>query len=188
MKKILVGMFLLVFGLCLVGCESNSFEIEEGIYICDSYDYYGELELKKISENEFVNRSRSGEVVFRDANGNVLATLSVTQSERELSVSHSRIELPLEGGESRSVTINAVGEYSISSDADWFTVNHNRENTTFTVVADANQDNEDRTGTITVALLGDPDGSTKYVTIDVVQYAGDVNFDLGDFDEDKEWN
>ena len=141
-----------------------------------------------VSENEFVNRSRSGEVVFRDANGNVLATLSVTQSERELSVSHSRIELPLEGGESRSVTINAVGEYSISSDADWFTVNHNRENNTFTVVADANQDNEDRTGTITVALLGDPDGSTKYVTIDVVQYAGDVNFDLGDFDEDKEWN
>ena len=55
MKKILVSIFLLVFGLCLVGCESNSFEIEEGIYICDSYDYYGELEIKKISEKEFIN-------------------------------------------------------------------------------------------------------------------------------------
>ena len=55
MKKILLSVFLLVFGLCLVGCESNSFEIEEGIYICDSYDYYGELEIKKISENEFIN-------------------------------------------------------------------------------------------------------------------------------------
>lgn len=55
MKKILVSMFLSVFALCLVGCESNSFEIEEGIYICDSYDYYGELEIKKISEKEFIN-------------------------------------------------------------------------------------------------------------------------------------
>ena len=55
MKKILFSMFLLVFGSCLVGCESNSFEIEEGIYICDSYDYYGELEIKKISEKEFIN-------------------------------------------------------------------------------------------------------------------------------------
>ena len=55
MKKILVSLFLLVFGLCLTGCESNSIKIEEGIYICSSYDYYGELELKKISENEFVN-------------------------------------------------------------------------------------------------------------------------------------
>ena len=55
MKKILVSLFLLVFGLCLTGCESNSIKIEEGIYICNSHDYYGELELKKISENEFVN-------------------------------------------------------------------------------------------------------------------------------------
>ena len=55
MKRLLVSLFLLVFGLCLVGCESNSIKIEEGIYICNSYDYYGELELKKISENEFVN-------------------------------------------------------------------------------------------------------------------------------------
>lgn len=55
MKKILVSLFLLVFGLCLTGCESNLIKIEEGIYICNSYDYYGELELKKISENEFVN-------------------------------------------------------------------------------------------------------------------------------------
>ena len=141
-----------------------------------------------VSENEFVNRSRSGEVVFRDANGNVLATLSVTQSERELSVSHSRIELPLEGGESRAVTINAVGEYSVSSSDGWFTVNYNRADNTFTVVADANQDSADRTGTVVVALLGDPYGETKSVTIDVVQYAGDINFDLGDFDEDKEWN
>lgn len=55
MKKVLVSIFLLVFALCSVGCESNSFEIEEGIYICDSYDYYGELEIKKISEKEFIN-------------------------------------------------------------------------------------------------------------------------------------
>ena len=55
MKKIFASMFLLVFGLCLTGCESNSFEIEEGIYICNSYDYYGELEIKKISEKEFIN-------------------------------------------------------------------------------------------------------------------------------------
>jgi protease II len=141
-----------------------------------------------VAQNEYVNRSRSGEIIFRDDNGNVLATLSVTQAERYLTVSQNRIELPLEGGESRAVTINAVGEYSISSNGDWFTVNHNHENNTFTVVADANRDSADRTGTVVVALLGDPYGETKSVTIDVVQYAGDINFDLGDFDEDKEWN
>ena len=140
-----------------------------------------------VNENRYVHKMRTGEIVFRDSYNNVLATLPVTQRERELSVSHSRIELPLEGGESRTVTINAVGEYSISSNGDWFTVNHDHENNTLTVVADANQNDEDRTGTVVVALEGDPDGDTKYVTIDVVQYAGDVNFDLGDFDEDKEW-
>ena len=50
MKKILVSIFLLVFGLCLVGCEQNqdksinliveTFEVEESIYeyICKKYN------------------------------------------------------------------------------------------------------------------------------------------------------
>ena len=54
-KKLFLVLGVILFSLVISGCTSNSFEIEEGIYICDSYDYYGELELKKISENEFVN-------------------------------------------------------------------------------------------------------------------------------------
>ena len=54
-KKLFLVLGVILFSLVISGCTSNSFEIEEGIYICDSHDYYGELELKKISENEFVN-------------------------------------------------------------------------------------------------------------------------------------
>lgn len=54
-KKLFLVLGVILFSLVISGCTSNSFEIEEGIYICNSYDYYGELELKKISENEFVN-------------------------------------------------------------------------------------------------------------------------------------
>ena len=60
MKKILVGMFLLVFGLCLVGCnlvESKTFTIalRDGLYsgqYNDIYDIY--IEFDNISINEFV--------------------------------------------------------------------------------------------------------------------------------------
>lgn len=54
-KKLFLVLGVILFSLVISGCTLNSFEIEEGIYICNSYDYYGELELKKISENEFVN-------------------------------------------------------------------------------------------------------------------------------------
>ena len=60
MKKIFVGMFLLVFGLCLVGCnlvESKTFTIalRDGLYsgqYNDIYDIY--IEFDNISINEFV--------------------------------------------------------------------------------------------------------------------------------------
>lgn len=54
-KKLFLALGVILFSLVISGCTSNSFEIEQGIYICNSYDYYGELELKKISENEFKN-------------------------------------------------------------------------------------------------------------------------------------
>lgn len=60
MKKILVGMFLLVCGLCLVGCnlvESKTFTIalRDGLYsgqYNDIYDIY--IEFDNISIMEFV--------------------------------------------------------------------------------------------------------------------------------------
>lgn len=54
-KKLFLVLGVILFSLVISGCASNSFGIEEGIYVCDSDEYYGELELKKISENEFVN-------------------------------------------------------------------------------------------------------------------------------------
>ena len=102
-------------------------------------------------------------------------------------MSHSSIELSSDGGESYAVTVDAAGDYVISQSGDWFTVNINGDNT-FTVSADAYSESTDRTGTVTISLTGLPDGESKSVTIEVVQYAKDVDVDVDGFEDEKEWN
>ena len=132
--------------------------------------------------------SRTAVVTFRrNDNGNELGTLTVTQVGRHLYVSHERIELSSDGGESYAVTVDAAGDYVISQSGDWFTVNINGDNT-FTVSADAYSESTDRTGTVTISLTGLPDGESKSVTIEVVQYAKDVDVDVDGFEDEKEWN
>ena len=71
MKKILVGMFLLVFGLCLVGCnlvESKTFTIalRDGLYsgqYNDIYDIY--IEFDNISIMEFVKTQTGFSYILR---------------------------------------------------------------------------------------------------------------------------
>ena len=93
-----------------------------------------------------------------------------------------------DGGESYVVTIDAVGEYTISQSGSWFVVNHDVENRCFTVTADAYSESTDRTGTVTVELTGQPDGESKSVTIEVIQYSKDVDVDVDGFEDEKEWN
>ena len=67
MKKILVSMFLLVFGLCLVGCENNKNIKYEGSYkgtlICQHVavsSWVSDLNINIIDNTLFINDNESG--------------------------------------------------------------------------------------------------------------------------------
>ncbi len=54
MKKIFACLIVL-FCLMFTGCASYTFELKDGIYICDGSKYFGELALNRISDEEFVS-------------------------------------------------------------------------------------------------------------------------------------
>ena len=62
-NKLFVIFSVILFGFMFSSCASNSYEIKEGIYICDVDEYFGKIELNKISEEEFV--SSNGLNVFK---------------------------------------------------------------------------------------------------------------------------
>ncbi|MGM9969283.1 MAG: hypothetical protein ACI35S_02690 [Anaeroplasma sp.] len=62
-SKLFLFFVVILFSIMFSGCTSNSFEIKNGTYICNADEYFGELDLKKISEEEFVGSN--GLNVFR---------------------------------------------------------------------------------------------------------------------------
>ena len=46
---------MILFSSLIFSCKTKSFEVVEGKFVCDKEEFYGELELHRISEKEFVN-------------------------------------------------------------------------------------------------------------------------------------
>lgn len=65
MKKILVSMFLLVFGLCLVGCTKEIYKLTAGTYIFECKEYYAEIKVSEIDKIQY-NESNGINVVKID--------------------------------------------------------------------------------------------------------------------------
>ena len=59
MIKKLTKLFLvsgvILFSSLIFSCKTKSFEVVEGKFVCNEKEFYGELELYRISEKEFVN-------------------------------------------------------------------------------------------------------------------------------------
>ena len=181
------GLYTLVVTYSKDGSASNGDDLGR-IYNINLSGSTSSVQKVVVDETPLIT-SRTAVVTFRrNDNGNELGTLTVTQVGRHLYVSHEQIELSSDGGESYVVTIDAVGEYTISQSGSWFVVNHDVENRCFTVTADAYSESTDRTGTVTVELTGQPDGESKSVTIEVIQYSKDVDVDVDGFEDEKEWN
>lgn len=59
MKKklfiILIVLGVMLFCILIPGCVPKIAKIDDGIYVCNSEDFYGELEIKQITEDDFNN-------------------------------------------------------------------------------------------------------------------------------------
>lgn len=112
--------------------------------------------------------------------------IMVSQNARYLNVSTQNIMLFAEGGSSDPVTVESNGDYTISSDSSWFTINEGAGNT-FTVYATKNNTTELRKGTISIKLNNLSEGSlTKEIS--VIQAGEGGSFILNGYPQDQNWN
>ena len=55
LTKLFLVLGVILFSSLIFSCKTKSFEVVEGKFVCDKEEFYGELELHRISEKEFVN-------------------------------------------------------------------------------------------------------------------------------------
>lgn len=109
----------------------------------------------------------------------------IRQSARFLTVNSDGAQFFSKGGTSAPIIISTDGEYSISENSDWLSVNH--EGDVITIVADVNETGHVREGDITIALTDLIEGNMA-LTLKVTQVAPGGNFDREDFTEDNIWD
>ena len=117
--------------------------------------------------------------------------LEITQNGRRLLSSVNEINMSAYAGTSGTFVITADGEYSIEKGAgeNWYLLQHNPDNKTFSVRVTQNNGSEERVGTITLSLLGLPAGESKTVEVRLVQYPKNENvIKITGFGSDKSWD
>ncbi len=116
---------------------------------------------------------------------------AVTQKGRALSASTSDINMFKGGGTSATYTITADGSYSISKPGtdNWYVLQHDAEARTFYVVVSENTTDDARKSQLTISLGELPTGEEKSLVIDITQYAGGTNVDVGvdGWGNDEDW-
>lgn len=55
LTKLFLVLGVILFSSLIFSCKTKFFEVVEGKFVCDKEEFYGELELYRISEKEFVN-------------------------------------------------------------------------------------------------------------------------------------
>ena len=109
----------------------------------------------------------------------------IRQNARFLTVNSDGAQFFSKGGTSAPIIISTDGEYSISENTDWFSVNH--EGDVITIIAEVNETGHVREGDITIALTDLVEGS-MVLTLKVTQVAPGGNFGREDFTEDNIWD
>ena len=134
------------------------------------------------SDNPSVNDRSTN--VYIDALGRNVNVL-VTQKARYLTIDTNELLFYSKGGTSNDVTISTDGEYSISSQDNWLTINRNEN--IFTVTASENTTKEARIGHISIVLTDLKQG-TYTVTLTVTQLNYGGTFLRKDYEEDKNYD
>lgn len=111
---------------------------------------------------------------------------NVVQKGRNILVSTDKIEVYNNGGYSETYSITADGGYTIekAEGDDWYLLQHNDTARTFSIVVTPNVSEETKRSKITISLTDLPEGETKTVEIEVIQYSkrlinGHETIDLG---------
>lgn len=145
----------------------------------------GDANITLTAEDNATLKSRSAVVVINTKNSQSVRII-VSQKPRYLSISTESIMFFAKGGTSELISIDTDGTYDISSDASWFTVNKNNDNT-FTVTATKNGSPEVRRGTITITMTDLSEGSLS-LEIAVIQAGDGGSFIINGYPADKDWN
>lgn len=135
-----------------------------------------------VSDNPSVNDRYAN--VYIDALGRNVNVL-VTQKARYLTIDTNELLFYSKGGTSNDVTISTDGEYAISCQDNWLTINENGN--TFTVTASENTAKEARIGHITISLTDLKQG-TYTVTLMVTQLNYGGTFLRKDYGEDTDYD
>lgn len=144
----------------------------------------GESEITlTVQDNPSVN-SRSAEVIISPENLQAIR-IKVTQAARYLKVSTESIMFYSDGGTSQVVSIDTDGTYKIESNSDWFKINKNESS--FTVTAEAYKQPETRKGLITISLTDLEEGSYS-LEIPVIQIGEGCSFIVDGYTQDEDWN
>lgn len=112
---------------------------------------------------------------------------NVTQEGRRLAANVTSIDVTRNGGTTETYTLTVDGEFSIEKGADDFWYMLVTDGAAFRLVVTPNTGEENRTGAVTVRLLGTPEGEESTLTIPVVQYGKGANIGIGGFGPDEDW-
>lgn len=135
--------------------------------------------------NPSVNpRTAYVELISSDITG---VKFTVTQRGRDIRLSALEISISGNGGTTEDIVVDADGEYSVTTEDTWFSIIKGTNNN-FHLAVTPNTTGANRRGTITVSLTDVADGESKSVTVTVKQSTSPVDFDLGDFGSDQDWN
>lgn len=112
--------------------------------------------------------------------------MTLTQLGKAIRLSSDALYFFAKGG-SCTVVVDADGTYSVTkASGDWFTVTPDETNNTFTVTAEANPADADRTGSIVLSLTDLASGSYS-ITLPVTQTTA-AGFTRGGWQEDRDLN
>lgn len=135
--------------------------------------------------NPSVNpRTAYVELISSDITG---VKFTVTQRGRDIRLSALELSISGNGGTTEDIVVDADGEYSVTTEDTWFSIIKGTNNN-FHLAVTPNTTGSNRTGTITVSLTDVADGESKSVTVTVKQNTSPIDFDLGDFGSDQDWN
>lgn len=145
----------------------------------------GEIDVTMTAEDNASLRERSATTTFTPAKATPVKVTTV-QSGRYLIVNTDHIDFFSKGGTSETYTINTDASFTITKQGEWFTLNTHPN--AFTITAAENPTTASREGKIVITITDLNEGETFVLEIPIVQKASGVEFGLGDFTPDANWN
>lgn len=124
-NKVFLMWGVILLSLTLTSCiERKKLELEEGVYICDYIDFYGELEIHEISEEEFTKAKGLNVLEVKDRYYSVSLFIIYPNTEERIYLDFQDLKTQ----EIRKITFNNYYFYSemgtIYPQGNWMTVHY----------------------------------------------------------------